>query len=254
MYSADFQIRSSSDITLLLSDAENHRAVHHPYLKALEVGSFQHMNRILQDFAAQYGHYSTWFPRYLNAVISKLENPDHRQHLQDNLAEEKGQLQEEDLIAIRRLGIKDEWVQSIPHPQLFRRFQKAMGANPDAEPGKEVSCWRESFLHFLENCSAPAAAGAIGLGTESVVKLMYQPIIGAIQKHTDLSLEEYVFFPLHTEVDDEHGLILLNIAAELAAQGPEQESELRKGMLKALDLRAAFWDVLFERAKNLDRV
>ncbi len=252
MNSVDLQ-NSSSAITPLLNEAENHRAVRHPYLGALANGEFKNIRRILQDFAAQYGHYSAWFPRYLNAVISKLENPDHRQHLLDNLAEEKGQLQEEDLVAIRELGIQDDWVQGIPHPQLFRRFQLAMGADPDAEPGREVSHWRESFLYFLENCSPAAAAGAIGLGTESVVKIMYQPLIGAIQKHTDLCLEEYVFFPLHTEVDDEHGLILLNINGELAAQGPEQESELRQGMLKALDLRADFWDAMLERAKILDQ-
>jgi pyrroloquinoline quinone (PQQ) biosynthesis protein C len=250
--SVDLRI-SSSAISPLLNEAENHRAVRHPYLGALAKGEFKNIRRILQDFAAQYGHYSAWFPRYLNAVISKLENPDHQQKLLDNLAEEKGQLHEEDLIAIRELGIKDEWVQGIPHPQLFRRFQKAMGADSDAEPGMEVSSWRNSFLHFLENCTPNAAVGAIGLGTESVVKIMYQPIIGAIQKHTDLSLEEYVFFPLHTEVDDEHGLILLNIAGQLAAQGPEQEAEIRKGMLKALDLRADFWDAMLERAKILDQ-
>jgi pyrroloquinoline quinone (PQQ) biosynthesis protein C len=242
---------SNTAMDKLLSEAENHRAVHHPYLKALASGGFKNMPLVLQDFAAQYGHYSAWFPRYLTGVISKLENAEHRRHLLDNLAEESGHLHEEDLVAIRELGIRDEWVQGIPHPQLFRRFQKAIGANPDAKPGIEVSIWRESFLSLIQGNSAVSAVGAIGLGTESVVKLIYHPIIEAIKNYTTLSLEDYVFFPLHTEVDDEHGLILLNIAAELAAQSEENAWELRKGMLKALNLRAAYWDDMMLRVNSL---
>lgn len=252
MQQTEVQIENPA-MQALLKEAENHRAVHHPYLKALANGEFKNNHRILQDFAAQYGHYSAWFPRYLTGVISKLENAEHRRHLLDNLAEESGHLHEEDLEAIRELGIKDEWVQGIPHPQLFRRFQKAIGADPDAKPGIEVAIWRESFLSLIQGNSAVSAVGAIGLGTESVVKHIYHPIIEAIRKHTSLSLEEYVFFPLHTEVDDEHGLILLNIAGELAAQGPEQAWELRKGMLKALNLRAAYWDDMMVRAQAIDR-
>jgi len=237
----------------LISEAENHRAVNHPYLQSIGNGSFRHMDLILKDFAGQYGFYSEWFPRYLTAVISKLDNAEHRRHLLDNLAEESGSLHEEDLVAIRALGIQDEWVQGIAHPQLFRRFQKAIGADSSAKPGIEVAIWRESFLSLIQNNSAISAVGAIGLGTESVVKHIYKPIINSISKFTNLSLEEYVFFPLHTEVDDEHGLILLNIAADLAKSGTEAEWELRKGMLKALNLRAAFWDDMYARAQFIDQ-
>jgi hypothetical protein len=63
-----------------------------------------------------------------------------------------------------------------------------------------------------------------------------------------------VFFPLHTEVDDEHGLILLDIAEKMASQSPEEERELRKGMLKALNLRAAYWDGMYSRAKAIHKL
>jgi pyrroloquinoline quinone (PQQ) biosynthesis protein C len=101
----------------LIKEALSHRAINHPYLLALEKGEFQHIDEVLKDFASQYGAYSEWFSRYLTAVISKLENPTHRNHLLKNLAEENGHLHYEDLEAIRKLGIKDEWVQEIPHPQ-----------------------------------------------------------------------------------------------------------------------------------------
>jgi pyrroloquinoline quinone (PQQ) biosynthesis protein C len=106
---------------------------------------------------------------------------------------------------------------------------------------------------LIQSGTAINAVGAIGLGTESIVKFIYKDLIQAIEKHTDLTLEDYVFFPLHTEVDDEHGLILLNIAEQMASESIEAESELRKGMLKALNLRAAFWDDMYERAKIIDK-
>ncbi len=237
----------------LLKEALAHRAVNHIYLKELAAGSFKNTQLILQDFAAQYGHYSGWFPRYLTAVISKLDNPEHRRHLLDNLAEESGHLHEEDLQAIRALGIKDEWVQGITHPNLFRRFQQAMGVSSQADPGIEVELWRESFLSLIQGSSAIAAVGAIGLGTETVVKHIYKDLIQAVETHTSLQLEEYVFFPLHTEVDDAHGLILLDIARQMSEDNKAAAHELRKGMLKALNLRAAFWDDMYRRAKMLDK-
>lgn len=237
----------------LLKEAIAHRAVNHPYVKALVNGSFENMDAVIKDFANQYGYYSDWFPRYLTCVISKLENPEFRNHLLENLSEESGHLHEEEMGAIRDLGIKDEWVQGIPHPLLFKRFQKAMGVASNNEPEIQVEIWRESFLSLIQSGTAVNAVGAIGLGTESIVKFIYKDLIQAIEKHTDLTLEDYVFFPLHTEVDDEHGLILLNIAEQMASESVEAESELRKGMLKALNLRAAFWDDMHERAKIIDK-
>lgn len=236
----------------LVTEALNHRAVNHPYLKALANGEFKNSEAVLKDFASQYGFYSSWFPRYLTGVISKLEDPEFRSHLLDNLSEESGHLHEEDMEAVRALGIKDEWVQGIPHPKLFKQFQTAMGVDTNAAPGIEVEIWRESFLSLIQNSTAVSAVGAIGLGTESIVKFIYKDLITAIQNHTKLSMEEYVFFPLHTEVDDEHGLILLDVAEKMASRNESDARELRKGMLKALNLRATYWDDMYERAKALD--
>jgi len=49
-------------------------------------------------------------------------------------------------------------------------------------------------------------------------------------------------------------LILLDIAEKMALQSPEDERELRKGMLKALNLRAAYWDDMYKRAKAIHKL
>ncbi len=232
------QNKSMEDIAL------QHNAVHHSYLKKLEQGEFPDMNKALAYFACQYEGYSAWFPKYLQAVINKLSNPAHKTHLLENLAEEKGQLHEEDLQAIRALGIEDDWVFGIPHPTLFHQFKNAISSGQTFEMNKAVENWRNSFLAYLENCSEAEAVGAIGLGTESVVKHIYRPIIESISVHTELTIRDYVFFPLHTEVDDEHGKVLLAIANDLASQSEENAFLVRKGMETALDLRAEFWTKL----------
>lgn len=236
----------------LIAEAQNHRAVHHPYLLALRSGEFKRMDLVLRDFALQYGAYSAWFPRYLTAVIAKLEDPKHRLYLLDNLAEESGRLDEHAIAAIESLGIHKEWVDGIAHPLLFERFQNAIGVERSEPIGIEVQIWRESFLGLVQHTSAASAVGAIGLGTESIVKDIYRHFIDAIETHTSLTLREYAFFPLHTEVDDEHGVILLQIAEELASTSEDAHEDLRKGMLKALNLRASFWDDMYARAKAID--
>ena len=224
--------------------ALQHDAVHHSYLQKLSQGEFYNMEKALAYFASQYEGYSVWFPKYLQAVIDKLSNPSHKAHLLENLAEEKGQLGDDDLQAIRALGIEDAWVVGIPHPILFQQFKKAICANYNFEMNEAVLKWRTSFLNYLANCTEAEAVGAIGLGTESVVKHIYRPLIESLSTHTSLTLQDYVFFPLHTEVDDEHGKVLLAIANDLASQSEEHTLLVRKGMETALDLRAEFWSNL----------
>ena len=65
-------------VNMLASQALKHQAVQHPYLAALASGELPDTRWALQDFARQYYAYSAHFPRYLTAVISKLENPSHR--------------------------------------------------------------------------------------------------------------------------------------------------------------------------------
>ena len=224
--------------------ALQHDAVHHSYLQKLSQGEFSNMEKALAYFASQYEGYSLWFPKYLQAVIDKLSNPSHKSHLLENLAEEKGQLGKEDMKAIRALGIEDSWVVGIPHPILFQQFKKAICTNYNFEMNEAVLRWRTSFLNYLDNCTEEEAVGAIGLGTESVVKHIYRPLIESLAMHTSLTLQDYVFFPLHTEVDDEHGKVLLAIANELASQSEENARLVQKGMQTALDLRAEFWQNL----------
>jgi hypothetical protein len=177
--------------------------------------------------------------------------------LLENLSEESGHYGAEELATLRGVGIDPAWIQGIAHPELFRRFQGAVATaagRPPGEPGEpeqiEVICWRELFLACLSYGSPAEAVGALGLGTEAIVPLLYAPFTAAIERCAALSPRDSVFFPLHTLVDDHHQESLRRIAIDLAAS-PAGRADLSRGMHKALALREGFWSWLLERALQM---
>ena len=239
-----------SEIEKLVLEAKNHRAVNHPYLIALKDGTLNNPYLAIKDFSIQYSGYTSWFPRYLTAAISKISSPSHRNHLLDNLSEESGKIDEDEIELLQELGIEEQWVQGIPHPELFNRFRKALGTKGNADIDEATEIWREMFLNVLYSGSEAEVIGAIGIGTESIVKYIYKYITEGIQEHTDLKKYDYVFFELHSEIDDEHGKIMIQIAEDMVRDNPNSLAEIRKGMLKALSLRTMFWDMMLARANK----
>ena len=233
----------------LAQEALRHRAVKHAYLDAMATGAFPSLHGALADFAKNYYGYSSHFPRYLTALISKLEKQEHRKALLENLMEESGQYDEQELLELEECGVQPEWIIGIPHPELFKRFRHAIGVGniAAADDHIEVVCWREQFLAILNTGSAAEALGALGLGTETIVQTIYQPFVAAINKLGSLQPKDAVFFPLHTAVDDHHQATLKAIASDFAATAAGR-ADLAKGMRKALALRDSFWSWLHERA------
>ncbi len=252
---ADHDRTGAAVIEDLVREALAHRAVRHPYLEALARGDLPDLRGALADFARHYYGYSAHFPRYLTALISRLERPDQRAALLQNLTEESGHYEADELSKLQSSGIQPEWIVGIPHPLLFQRFRSALAvSNSDAcEDHLEVICWREMFLGILIQGTPAEAIGALGLGTETIVHTLYRPFMAAIERLGDLSPADTVFFPLHTAVDDHHQATLRAIAADFAstAQG---RADLAKGMHKALALRDSFWSWLYERARKLPQV
>ena len=247
--------RSSTQLVDDLSEAAlQHRAVRHPYLQALADGELPDLRFALEDFARHYYGYSAHFPRYLTALISRLEDPSHRKALLENLTEESGVYEQEELDELAAFGIQPDWIVGIPHPVLFQRFRQALGvANTAVQDDHiEVLCWREMFLAILTNGSPAEAVGALGLGTETIVQTLYRPFVTAINSLESIKARDSVFFPLHTAVDDHHQATLKQVAAAYAVD-PQGRADLAKGMVKALSLRDAFWNWLHQRALDPDR-
>ena len=237
-------------IAFLLGEAESHRALNHPYLTALKDGTLPDPVGALKRFAAEYAVYAKSFQNYLLLTMSKLEDQEHRSILLENLCEESGMIEEEELAEIAELGIQPEWVQGVPHPELYARFRNAIGAVDTPETGEIAQTWKELFIAQLTQANAAEALGALGLGTESIVKYFYRPLMEAIRNHTEVSRRDAVFFELHAELDDEHGELMLKIAEDLVAADAANYESMKQGMRKALGLRSLFCDRMLEMEMN----
>jgi pyrroloquinoline quinone (PQQ) biosynthesis protein C len=235
----------------LSAEAQLHRAVNHPYLQRLIDGNVPDIRGAMTDFVYQYFAYSADFLRYLIATIHQIEEARHRKALMQNLLEESGRIDAENAALLGTIGIQLEWVNGIPHTQLFERCMNAVGANAEYRQSRtyadEAIVWRESFLSVCSSGGAPRAVGAMGLGTESIVKYIYRPFIKAIERHLEVSLRDRVFFDLHAALDDQHGDVLDKIAIDYAADVAKRR-QIREGMLMALSYRGAFFDALEARA------
>ena len=246
-------VNAPRDLTFLQElerEAIRHEAVRHPYLRALAEGTLPDPRRALQDFARSYEGYSAWFPRFLDAVESRL--PDElRSVLDENKAEESGSYDEETLRELEGAGLRREWVVGIPHPELFRSFQRGLGVEPDAmvDPSSPVARWREGLLQLLQTDHPAAAVGALGLGTELVVSRMYETVLRGVDRFGAIHPEDRTFLVLHALVDEAHAASLLELAARYSTDG-EGRAALARGMRTALDLRAEYWDEQLERASR----
>lgn len=246
----------ASFLSSLNHEAITHLAVNHPYLKTLEQGDFYDHEKALKNFALQYHCYQENFIAYLSAVIARLEIPNHRHILVQNLMEESGFLSKQEVAKLADLGIEEKWVQGISHTDLFKRFMFAMGVDDmklNYQDELNGLCWRETFSGILLNGTVAEAIGAISFATENIVSHMYQYIVAAIKLYGKIDRKDSVFFELHTLVDDHHQQSLLTIA-EYYAKTEKGRKDLHKGMRKALNLRVSFWDSMYMANSNVVEV
>lgn len=134
---------------------------------------------------------------------------------------------------------------------LYRRFLDALGMDEtwraQRRPVDEALVWKQMFLLACSSGGPGQALGALGIGTELIVKYVYAPVLRAIKRHLNVTPYDRVFFDLHSEVDDTHADVLIRIAIDYARY-ERYRSDIRQGTLMALNLRMAFYDALMARA------
>jgi pyrroloquinoline quinone (PQQ) biosynthesis protein C len=225
-------------VDALAREAMDHPAVHHPYLEAIASGELPDVEWALRDYAYQYAFYSREFPNYLRGVIDNLASEAHRQCLLENLAEECGDPNSTELA-------------KQPHVELFARFQRAIGIDAayaaEHKPSTTVEVWRDLSLQKFRSSQVGVAIGAIGIGTEFVVPTIYTYLLTGIRAFTRLEEDDYFFFTLHATCDQAHAEDLRRISIDIAEEADRREA-LRFGVLSALNLRKAFFDIMRSRA------
>lgn len=220
-------------------------AANHPLLERIAVGELPDIKANITFLLSEYYHYSHQFTRYLTAVMANLEAPKSRSALVQNAADESGYLQPSEAAELVKNGIDPEHARA-PHPELFRRFLRAIGAKPEeilkSKPFVATFAWVDAFRGLCMHGGELQGVGALGIATEGIVAVMYRRILRGIAiAWPDMAPRDRVFFDLHAVVDDEHAHTLRDIAVSLA-DTPETRRELAVGVYRALVIRSAFFD------------
>jgi pyrroloquinoline-quinone synthase len=225
------------------------RAANHPLLERIAAGNLPDLKANVTFLLSQYYHYSHQFTRYLTAVMANLEAPKSRSALVRNAADESGHIPADEAAELLRNGIDPEHAKA-PHPELFRRFLNAIGAKPDeilrTQPYVATLAWVEAFRGLCMFGGEIQGVGALGIGTEGIVAVMYRKILRGIAiAWPNMTPRDRVFFDLHAVVDDDHAHTLREIALAFA-DSPEGRRELAVGVYRALAIRNAFFDEMMD--------
>jgi len=225
------------------------RAANHPLLERIATGNLPDVAANVSFLLSEYYHYSHQFTRYLTAVMANLTAPDHRVALVRNAADEVGQVTSEEAEELIKHGIDPEHARA-PHPELFRRFLRAIGAKPEEilrrKPRVVMFAWVEAFRGLCMYGGEAQGVGALGVATEGIVAVMYRRILRGISiAWPNMSARDKVFFELHALVDDDHAHTLRDISVTLSAT-PDGRRQLAVGAQRSLVARASFFDDMME--------
>jgi pyrroloquinoline-quinone synthase len=243
-------------VSSLKDYAEKSPAIQHPLLRAIALGEFRDLPGTITRFLREYYFYSYHFTQYLTAVMSRLERPEHRSMLMPNVMEENGQMDEEHNAELRRAGIEPSFV-AAPHPELFRRFLAAIGLSREQilqqPPHLATMAWVDTFANLCRHGSQEQAVGALGLGTEGIVRHVYLELLQGIKKAwPQMTLKDRVFFDLHAHLDDEHAHVMRIITIELCRTVAGRR-RVAMGVLQALNARRTFFDHMLVYLRAMDQ-
>jgi pyrroloquinoline quinone (PQQ) biosynthesis protein C/mannose-6-phosphate isomerase-like protein (cupin superfamily) len=178
---------------------------------------------------SQYQLYSKSFTRYLSALMANLESDLFRAQLSQNVWEEGGGCE-----PARR------------HAELFRNFLRdGLGVTPeDVEFDAGTQHFVREYLGFCLGNDGLAGSAFLSLGTESIVPRMYVAFVEGLRR-AGVAEDRLEFFHLHIACDDDHAETLEQIMLSYADE-PRWLDVCKRAMIRALDLRHAFFERLVE--------
>ena len=228
----------------LESAVREHYLLKHDYLQCFQNQGFTDMRGAVRIFAENHYTYSKNFIKYLRMVADKVR-PELQHLLLENIAEEEGNYEDEDLDTLEAAGVKREWVNKKPHRDLIRRFLNAAEVdqsmfNRTDHPGGRFTSW---IIKKYEDANACEALSMIGFAIEETVSILYSYLWNGL-KTTDMDPEDFVFFPLHILVDDGHADLLKAGFAAYWDENPEQCKAAPRLVLEVLDRRSVMMDEL----------
>lgn len=227
---------TQSVVAALKDVADRHQLWRHPFLARCRNGAVAF--REIRVLACQMYKFSSEFNHLLARILVRCADEGVRVVIAENLYEELGQGDAR-----------------VTHPELFRRFTRAIGVRDDvlarvsAEP--ETAHLVETYLGMAERRGYLAALAAVCFASEGIVAMLYSQLRHGIVEAGPLPPEALVFFDLHISCDTGHAARLAEVV-ETRVVTPEQMQDAAAAIAEALDARWHFFSAVERRARQAD--
>jgi pyrroloquinoline-quinone synthase len=197
----------------------------HPFIKRCQNGEITLEE--LKIFLTQQGLYSSYFTRYLCALMSNLPSNVEVLALAENLFEE--------------LGL-DETQKSVPHSVIYSKMLADFSIFlENQKASEETQNLISTMLDFCKNPNPAYGLGAICLGAEALVPALYSAIIdGFLSCGVKIDLIE--FFTIHVECDDGHAETIRDIMFDMISKNPENMHIMFSSGRELVEARLKFFD------------
>ena len=174
----------------------------------------------LRDYAGQYSVHVDAFPRYLGAIHSNCENAATRRIILENLNDEEG------------------FTHGKPHPELWRNFAAAMGADCAQVQARDAINNVKHAFFAAANSSLAEGLGALYAYEWQVPEIAKSKIEGLKANYGVDSEEALAFFEAHKTADVYHRDALRAVIDALPA------AEKAKAEAAAEHAARSLWDFL----------
>src|SRR3989338_10569645 len=220
-----------TSLNILYNLRDNHKFWSNPLLKACEEGNLTLDN--YKYIFSQYYYYSKNFTKLLSIALFKCNDDLLRSKLSENLWEEGGGSDLEQR-----------------HAEIYRRFI-CNTLHIDIHQIKVESYTKLFFKELMDIClqgESYECAAALSFATEGIVSKLYSIFVQGF-KSVGLKDEDLKFFHIHMECDDDHALVLEEIACD-HSQDADWLNRCTTIINKALDLRNDFFTHLYHAVRK----
>lgn len=192
----------------------------HPFYQAWSRGTLP--LDTLRDYAGQYDHFESNFPRFVGAAYARLPRPQDRRVLLENLLDEEGR--------------------SPTHPELWADFAHAIGVQRLGVPPRPATTGllRAYERHTVEG-TAPSALGALYAYESQFPEVAREKSRGLRVHYGVRSRDAHEFFRVHSVADVAHSAAERAVLARLLRRDGDAGKEAERGLRASLD---AWWDFL----------
>ena len=198
----------------------------HPFLARCRNGEMTLTE--LKVFLIQQGLYSTYFTRYLCAMMANLPGNPEVLALAGNLFEELG-------------FAKDS---PTPHSLIYRDMLSEFGLSlNNAVPTEGTSNLIDTMFQFCKKNNPAFGLGALCLGAEALVPALYSDIIAGFE-HIEVAKDKIAFFHIHVECDDGHAETIQRIMLDVVERDAQQLQNIVSAGQALVDARIAFFSSL----------